>query len=372
MKKYIIGILVFAFFFSVGILLARHKPLWGDELYGLQVTVMRTSWPDLILGHSKEWNSYPLYHVLQKGFLQILHYHLPFVWDGAGLVLNPEAQCVIRILPDLFMSMALTVIVLFFGIRSGWAGGVVSAVLCLSVPMVWMFWVEARPYSLWFMLSVFQGLLFLDKASKKEACTRFTPFVLVHAGLCLCSPLGILQTLICMGLLWCFGTRRITFFIMAGLLPLFLGGYYFIAQQKMSMYLFVSWQEILFRNFPMEEVFFLGLYVLFLLLSLGDAALRKYFVLGCAFLPFCLALISVALAGLYYTANHNGPQTAPVVERHFIFLVPLGIIMASAFFSDLWAARGWWRLGVAVIFALGLIAQGLSTFTMVYHSTVYY
>ena len=374
MKTFIAGIVVFSFFFSIGLLLARHKPLWNDELYGQQETVQKTSWPNIILGHSKEWNSFPLYTMFQKGFLQLFNYQLPITWNGSGMLINPQAQLLIRILPDLFIASAMTSIVLFFGFRSGFIGGVMAVLICLSIPTVWMYWVEARPYSLWFALTTFQSLLFIDCNSKNERNPPLFPLMLVHLGLCLTAPLGIMQTVVCQGLWWCAGVRRIKFHMLAGLCPVFLGAYYLMAQQKMSMYLFASWQEILFRNFPLHEMMAIGMYIVLLFLSFYTGSFRQYFLYGRVFLPFCLTFVIIALAGLYYTIMKAVPQSAPVVERHFIFLTPIGIIMMAAIFSDLWllaARHWWWRLGLMIIFAAGVLGQFLTTFAIVYPGGYY-
>ena len=373
MKTFIVGVLLFSFFFSTGILLARHKPLWNDELYG-QTTIQRTSWPDIILGHTHEWNNFPMYFALQKGFLQLFHYQLPFVWQGEGRVVDPQAQLVLRILPDFLMSIALTAIVLFFGFRSGFAAGALALFISLSMPMVWLYWVEARPYSLWFALTVFQSLLFLDTASNKSINARTIPFLLVQAGLCLTVPLGLIQTIVCQGLLWRFGIRRIKFHIAAALVPVFLCSYYMMLQPKMSLYLMVAWQTIFLRNFPTEEITFLGLYAMLMLLSLREASFRKYFMLGRIFFPFCVAFLGIALAGLFYAQWKSTSQSGPVVERHFIFLTPMAIIMTVAIFADLWRAaaqRPWWGFVLLVIFAAGLTGQSLSTFEVVDHFYVY-
>jgi len=375
MKVFIAGILAFSFFFSVGILLARHKPLWNDELYGQQSTVQRTSWPDIISGRQTEWNNFPLFYALQKGILQLFHYQLPFVWDGSGLVVNPHAQIVLRVLPDILMSIALSAIVLFFGLRSGFAGGLAAALICLSTPMVWLYWVEARAYSLWFVLTVFQSLLFLGTASKKGTNAPAAPFALVHTGLCLTAPFGIVQTIVCQGLLWSVGTRRVRFHIIAGLLPLFLGAHYIWAQQKFGAYLFASWQDIFLRNYPLEGIIFLGVYAVLLCLLPREEGSRKYFLFGRVFFPFCLAFMAIALAGLFYVVCSSASRSLPVVERQFIFLTPMGMIMTAAIFSDLWLAtpeRPWRRLGGTVIFAAGLLAQFLSTFETVDHFYVYF
>ena len=318
-------------------------------------------------------NKFPLYLVLQKGFLEAIHYQLPFVWDGSRLVVNPQAQLVLRTLPDILISFAMTAIVLFFGFRSGFMGGLVAALACLTMPMVWMYWVEERPYSLWFALTVIQSLLFLDTVSKKMTNARKVPFLLVHAGLCLTAPLGVIQTIVCQGLLWGAGTRRVNFYMTTGAVPVFLGAYFFMAQEKMSVYLCVPWQVIFVRNFQPEEMVFLGMYVILLLLLRREEVCRKYFLFGRVFFPFCGCFLAIALTLLFYMAWKSVPSV-PVVERHFIFLTPIGIIMTAAIFSDLWLAtakRVWWRLGLMVIFGAGLLGQFLSAFTIVYFSVYY-
>ncbi|MBF0505033.1 MAG: hypothetical protein HQL14_08030 [Candidatus Omnitrophica bacterium] len=372
MKTLIVGLLIFSVFFSIGLLLARHKPLWDDELWEQQMSVQDTSWLKIISGHTVDWNNFPLYHALQKAFMQMIHWKLPFALDGTWFVVHPQAQLVMRLLPDFLVSIAMTAIVLFFGFRSGFVPGLATLLICLSMPMVWVYWVEARSYSLWFMLTVFQSLLFLDTAARKESQAPRGLFLLTFCGLCLTAPLGILQTIVCQGLLWCAGIKGRKFYLVTGAVPLFLGAYYFILRDKMGMFPGVPWPSLFFDNFPMEELVFLSGYVIFLLLlraSLPSVSL------GCAFLPFCFVFIVISFIGIFYVVSKSVPHAAPVVSRHFIFLTPVSIIMTAAIFSDLWQAaakRFWWSSGVLIIFASGLLSQALSVFISVNRLGVYF
>ncbi len=377
MKTFIVGLLVFSFFFSVGIVLARHKPLWTDELYGQQFTIQGKSWSNIFFAQHGEINLFPASRALQKGFLQLIHWQLPFVWDGdTWFVAHPQAQLILRVLPDILMSLAMTAIVLFFGVRAGFVGGVVAALICLSMPMVWLYWVEARFYPLWFMLTVFQSLLFLDIISKKETHPPVIPLAFVHAGLCLTAPLGLVQTIICLGLLWCAGIRRGKFHMMAGAVPLFLGAYYFYAQGQMKMFVAVSWQDLFFYNFPLEGLILLGMYVIVLFLSRQEESLQKCFLFGRIFLPFCLAFMAIALVGVFFAVCKSSiPHIVPVVPRHFIFLTPVAIIMMAAVFSDFWLASAkcvWWRSVILIIFLTGLLSQLLSVYVIVNKLGVYF
>jgi len=65
---------------------------------------------------------------------------------------------------------------------------------------------EARYYSLWFMLTAGQSLLFLDRVFKKEENPQIIPFMLVHTGLCL-TALCLIQNHACLGLCWSAGIQ---------------------------------------------------------------------------------------------------------------------------------------------------------------------
>jgi hypothetical protein len=366
MKKFIVSLLVFSFFFAIGLLLARHKPLWTDEVCSQQTIIQPTSLPDLVLNHLQEPNKFPLYFALQKGFLVLIHYQLPFVWKGEALDADPEAQIILRILPDMYMSMALTAIVLFFGFRSGFIIGAMTALICLSMPMVWLYWAEARYYSLWFALTAGQSLLFLESVSKKKKMRPVFPFMLVHMGLCLTAPFGFIQIMTCLGLCWLAGIRQAKFYLLAGLAPLLLWTCYLGAQEKVGLNLLSPCHDIFSRNFPFEDRIFLVMYILFFFLCKEDV--RRYFIWGRFFLPFCLTSVITVLAGIYYIAFKSVTHGVPVVERHFIFLSPVVIIMTAAIFSDLWSAcarRLWWQTGWLIIFVSGVLSQSLSTFEIV-------
>jgi len=47
MKRFIAACWSFLFSFLLPVL-ARHKPLWLDELFGQQAVVQRASWPDIV------------------------------------------------------------------------------------------------------------------------------------------------------------------------------------------------------------------------------------------------------------------------------------------------------------------------------------
>src|SRR5207244_2779711 len=70
-------------------------------------------------------------------------------------------QFLLRISPNFFMSLTLTLIFYFFSRYYSIGLGVYAFLVSISSWMVWMYWVEARPYAQWFFLTTVQLLIFI-------------------------------------------------------------------------------------------------------------------------------------------------------------------------------------------------------------------
>ena len=106
--------------FVVGMWLAMHKPLWGDEIYGQKITIEGNSWDKILTGRlSNEGNNFPLYYTLQKIIMSVIKFHIPVEHGKDYLFAYPQGQIILRLLPDALMTSSIVFLVRFFWIREG-------------------------------------------------------------------------------------------------------------------------------------------------------------------------------------------------------------------------------------------------------------
>ena len=63
--------ILFGICLSIGFFIARHKPLWGDEVFSQRNIIQRMSYGDMLKGKigQGEGNASPLFYLLQKALI---------------------------------------------------------------------------------------------------------------------------------------------------------------------------------------------------------------------------------------------------------------------------------------------------------------
>ncbi|MCK5216086.1 MAG: hypothetical protein KAR05_12130, partial [Candidatus Omnitrophica bacterium] len=171
-KLHIVTCFLMSLLFIGGLFLADHKTLWNDETYSQLSSVENTSVSDVISGQVKEGNNSPLFYLLQKGVSAVFGYRTPALWrEGTQFwtTNGPGDKIILRIVPVSAMTLSIAAVFYYFArFYSFWVGAL-SLFLSLSTTVFWQFWVEARHYSLWFLLTTMELLLFLYLSTRKAA-----------------------------------------------------------------------------------------------------------------------------------------------------------------------------------------------------------
>ena len=383
MKIFWGSIFLWIILFIVGLWLSMHKPLWCDELYGQKITVEGNSWGNILTGRIIEGNNFPLFFVLQKALMTVIHvdlpndlaqdFELPMEKRKYNRLLDPKGQIMIRLLPNVLMTTAIVCLVRFFLVRDGLVVALMALLSALSSMMIWCYWDEARPYSLWFLLTLLQAL-FLMKILSGEFFSRRSKiyWTMINGFLALAATMGFLQVIIAQVILYFFGQRRLRDHGWAGILPV--GAALYLAFNRHSDPLFIAMDpiDIIRSNFSYEQVALLFFYLIAFFFrgawSNRDVGLAYPSWKGIMQLPnlcsgFCL---SVLILGFIHWHWHGDPKGIPVFGRHLFFLSALSMLMVPALFSDLWSnskGKPFWRVVFGGVFILVLFSQLIEGFT---------
>ena len=252
----------------IGFNLAQRKPIWNDEILTQTAAIDKLSYGQIMLGIIKgEGNNHPLFYLIQKATCDLNHYRFPKAWEGEYLFSDPRSQMIMRIAPNIFMSLSVILLFYFFSSCYSWGVGLYTLLLAFSSSMTWIFWAEARPYSLWFFLSVVQSLLLLDVIRKR----RFEPlvyraFVMIHFLLALTAIVSILQIAVISILFWfLIKERRLASYIYLTFLPIGVSAFYYFQSSRFKLAMPSSWWNLIAPHLPPDRMVFFIIYVIFLL-----------------------------------------------------------------------------------------------------------
>ena len=391
-------IILWVILFTTGMWLAMHRPLWNDELCSQKVAIEGASWQELLTGNIHELNNPPLYYALQKIITSVVPLRFPddFIHDYGFpverrkyfLYVYPKGQILLRILPDIFMVTARVFLMRFFWIRDGIMAGLIALLSALSSGMVWGYWAEARPYALWFLLTMFQTLFLLEILSQTGSSGRVkVPLAICNCLLALTVTLGLFQIIIAQMILFVFGQRRLRDHFWQGVLPVCIALFYFIVRSSGNMspgnmfYFAVNPVEMIRLNLSFEQAsllfFYLMAYLCCRVWISGNYDEVKKIWKGLLHLPNLLIFLFFSILFIVYVywrwpGTHGG---VPIYGRHFLFLSVLGIVLVSSMFSDLWSgAKGspFWRWIFGIFFIVLLFSQFLEGFANAWYQGYYF
>ena len=367
---------------GIGFYLSKGKPLWTDEIYTQTSIIDQVSYKDILLGRFAEGNKCPLFYLIQKGVCDAFDYHFPVEgWDGRWTFVDQTTQIILRIPANVFMSLALVTVFLFFTrCYSIWAGGY-ALLVCFSSFMVWAYWAEARPYALWMFLSTVQAFLFLYMSQAKDFRPRaWSGLVIVHLLMSLTIVFSAAQIIIVSFLLWVLETisvwrggptgsgriRKLKYlgkYLFLTILPVGMCFYYYRLTQhfyspiigdsfsvirKIVPYYFsgihsVPWApevltKLVFDAFPKESLLIVIVYAVFLLVYYLErkgrftrfyqqfAILGGRTILALVGLMLISGFVILAVFGIWWSEQRTGIS---VSERYFIYLTPVSIIATT-------------------------------------------
>ncbi len=345
-------VLVFLLLLSVGFWLAAKKPLWNDEVYSQVNSVQKLSFTQILAGQVPEGNGCPLFYLVQKSINNIAGYSLPVPWDRKG-ALDAKSRLILRIAPNICMSLGLALIFYFFAEGYGWWWGIYGLMLSLSSFMVWAYWAEARPYALWFLLTTLQLLVFIKLLTdKKREGLWSSRLVIIHFLLSFTVIFSVIQIAVVLVLLWK-KPGHIDFLkiksqcvpVFFSLLPIAIGLFYKAQAPRYVFWSDKSWWDLINLNLPADILWIAAIYAVFMLFYRTKAMPRPAEGRALLLLMGLLFFAAVALI-IGMTHGHQPPQGFELSMRYFIFLVPLGIISALVFARGMAEAfkKDWWLL----------------------------
>ncbi len=334
------GLFILLFYF--GLLLAEHKPLWTDEINS-QVSLHALSYKDIFLGRIGEGNICPLFYAMQKAFCQFANYQTPGPWMDSEDI---YAKIFLRLQPVLFMSLTMVAIFYYFARFHSWGMGFYSFFLSLSSYMVWIYWAEARHYSLWVFLTALQSLLFLRWVQEKKTRDQLWIFLaIVHLLLSVTVIFSLAQIFIVSLLMWIFREEREARFrwiryVFLSIIPMAISLFYYFHSPHFEFQFALTPEQLIRDSFSRDRFYILFIYT-FLLSAywLGKKWQRPVFLKNDSLLqvlPFWLLTILMLGAAfiilwLFHLKDHG--TGFAITNRYFIFLTPIGII-ATVLFTE--------------------------------------
>jgi len=360
---------VFVILLVTGFLLSERKLLWTDELYTQQAVIDTRSYSDILTSRTPEGNKNPLFYVMQKVVSNIYSYHMPVYFSGDFYrTRDIPSQVIMRIPSNIYMSLALALLFYFFTRFFSILAAVYALSVALVSPMVWMYWAEARPYPLWFLLTTVQLVLLCCPFIAPKIKTTNKLF-LTHIFLALTASASIFQISIAVLVLWRRGGVSIKKLALIWALPMGIAGaYYFISKVfKIKTYMFFP---NLFDGVMPERLF---VYVVYALIAWVLPEKYKRSSNNTFFLPiFFLFFTSVCflLSMNLYTKNSD----FGFFSRYLIYLAPADIMMFSLASVDLrrWSRQNFWICLNVSIFLGGLvIVRGLMTYRDILAAATY-
>jgi hypothetical protein len=328
--KFLIAAVLFISFFALGTFLSFHKPLWNDEIHTAKEGIQKLSYLEILQGKlTGEANNFPLYYLYQKSFMDVLHYKLSQPWEGEHFLHDEKGQVILRIPSNLIIALSLTILFMFFLNSGNLFSAVISLLLTLSSYMTWAYWPEARPYALWYGLSLLHGLLLLV-VFHKDTPKNIAALTIIHWLLGLTSFVSITQILLANILL--FWKRRSIrqFLILSSPLPVMF--FYTSIGLSIAPRLTISIFPLITTTVPLEWMLILTATAFLALEHKKKIETSVLFFRVFFFGIFCSMLGIILLALI-----KNPPPPAPVLYyRHFIFVTPYAILATTHALKYLW------------------------------------
>jgi len=362
--------IVFVICLAGGLLLSRQKLLWGDELFTQEAVIDTNSYANILSSRFPEGNKNPLFYIIQKSVCDIFFFHLPpvFYLQERNRTRDITSQVIMRVPSNIYMSLALALIFYFFTRFFSIFAALYALGVALVCPMVWEYWVEARPYSLWFLLTTVQ-LLLLSYAIKNPGVKKAKTLFTTHVLLALTMPTSIIQISVAtlmLGLKAKYNKKQLA---LIWVLPAGIAFFYYLIRLPFRIRTYMFGTN--FFDVIMPE----HLYVYVIYALAAWVVPEKYKRISCNifFLPvFLLFLASVFL--ILYADLFNINSDHGFFSRYLIYMVPADILMFSLASFDLrqWSRQNFWVCMNVSIFLGGLvIMRGLMTYRDILAAATY-
>jgi hypothetical protein len=333
--------------FCEGVFFAQRKPLWADEIWTQVATVEKFSYWEMLSGQMKNkgGNMYPLPVIAQKALGSLQGFSAPASWkDSQELSYDARAMRDLRILPVFFMSVAMAMVVRFLFSTTGFLSSIIALLLFLSSYMAIQYWVEARFYALWFLLSSWQLMTLIKILEDRDASSGrlLGRLILIHVLLSLTVIFSVIQIGIAAILMAFFRKRNLTYHFLGTLIPCVIAFfYYFTAENPLKFWFPKNALDFIGICFPFE---WMGLLVILSGLILGSDLKQRnprqsigqlFFQDGQCSQVFILTLITILFLGAGFVelllfkikAAPRAEANFPLYPRYFFYLTPVSLII---------------------------------------------
>jgi len=360
---------LFLALFAGGFILSQHKVLWGDEFFTQKVSIDGPSYMDILTLHFIEGNKCPLFYLVQKSFSDLFSYKFPVEQiEGLNVILDRRSQIIMRMPSNVYMSLALALIFYFFTRFFSVFAAIYALSVALVSPLVWMYWVEARPYSLWFLLTTIQLLLISCNIISPKIKTTKSLF-LTHVLLALTVPASILQISIALLVLWWKGKYSKKQLALVWVVPVCIGLFYYFIVHAYRTKTFLFFSNLYDAVMP-ERLF---VYVIYALVAWVLPEKYKKSSRNTFFLPVFLLFLASAVFILSMDLFTKNFQFG-FFSRYLIFLTPADILMFTFASIDLrrWSRPNpWICMNVSILLGGLVLMRGLVTYRAILASALY-
>ncbi|MBF0489147.1 MAG: hypothetical protein HQL15_00830 [Candidatus Omnitrophica bacterium] len=345
---------------TLGLWMAAHSPLENDEYYSLTRSVMKTSYAQMFKGSINEGNNSPLFYFLQKLQCNIFLYHPSQAWmEGRWEGEDVFSQVFLRVQSIFWIALALSSVFYFFASRYSLWVGAYALMVALSSSMLWCHWTEARPYALWFCLSMFQVLILLElfqEANNQEE-KDWKCLTVVHWLLALTATISIIQMAVAGIVLAIFRQRRWVTTVIAFGIPMLVCLFYYVMAPKYHFFFKEGPLDLVNANFPKDRLMILFIFALVLIYkSLPIKDWRKQLELRYFVFVTVIILFFVLLLMKMQWSTAGIPRGFQVSNRYLIPLAPVGIVATTLFSMYLVKAfQSQWVRAIVVLVLLGFL-----------------
>lgn len=317
----------------IGIWYAAHRSDLADEGNSVQA-VQESSYVDILMGKVKyQANSFPLFFLMFKPWVQNVDYHL---WNRDG-----SYYIVCRLLSVFSVSFMISLIFYYMSNQFSLGWGMYSLFVSLTTFSIWNFFAIARPYPIWIVITGIQGLLIFHLLRKGYEKKVWIGLGCVHIALAMTHPFIIFYLATVSGALWLFVQKNWKKYLIMTFLPLAVWAFYayqFEPNYRYGKFIFSQPSyDVVFANFSKERIIILFIVFISCLFlnqkskfknnQLIDQKLlkdgRANIILGAAM----LLAVSIIIIFLKLRKGDPSPQDTPMFALHYItFLTAIGII----------------------------------------------
>ncbi|VAX35580.1 hypothetical protein MNBD_UNCLBAC01-670 [hydrothermal vent metagenome] len=376
----------FFLFFALlifGFYLAQHKPLWNDEIYSQVGSIQGQSYFDMLSGNIEEGSNSPLFYFIQKTICLITQQKLSFSGASNWYIIDKKLQALLRVASNVFMALAITLIFYFFTHYYSWKAGLYAFLVTLSSPMIWRYWVEARPYALWICLTVIQLVLFFTLIKNKDKrASLWKWFILTHILMAFTAVFSLAQMVILSMILWWFGRQKkwmlpSKLYWIGTVLAIAICLFYYTQAPKYNFWFDQKNPplKLLTDCFPIEQIVICGIYgIFFIFFRKGNVAFREEGKYGLTALVLT-SLAAGALMGIFIIKAVEYPNGFAVVSRYFLFLTPISIMVTTLFsvhLMRLFKNNFWMTINLSVVLSGLLIVRFMKTYLTIYELAIYW